>query len=189
MTGEFPAQMASNAENAFIWWRHHVVQYSPCQHYTTTQWMRTTNYYFISLRLLTLEFNIKEIWVNYLHEPTESLIVKINRKPCICNIGYAVLSSASIDAFATSEPMFTKPYDVFRKVTKWWDWGLKLLDCSELWHAVRGQCYRAAYHIAERCDYVNTQSRGLKILRDLIARSSSDSSHQWQPLNLHLANN
>ena len=22
-TGEFPAQMASNAENAFIWWRHH----------------------------------------------------------------------------------------------------------------------------------------------------------------------
>ena len=24
-TGEFPAQMASNAENASIWWRHHVV--------------------------------------------------------------------------------------------------------------------------------------------------------------------
>ena len=23
MTGEFPAQMASNAENVFIWWRHH----------------------------------------------------------------------------------------------------------------------------------------------------------------------
>ena len=22
-TGEFPAQMASNAENASIWWRHH----------------------------------------------------------------------------------------------------------------------------------------------------------------------
>ena len=22
-TGEFPAQMASNAENAYIWWRHH----------------------------------------------------------------------------------------------------------------------------------------------------------------------
>ena len=25
-TGEFPAQMASNAENVFIWWRHHVFQ-------------------------------------------------------------------------------------------------------------------------------------------------------------------
>ena len=24
-TGEFPAQMGSNAENVFIWWRHHVV--------------------------------------------------------------------------------------------------------------------------------------------------------------------
>ena len=23
MTGEFPAQMASNAENVSIWWRHH----------------------------------------------------------------------------------------------------------------------------------------------------------------------
>ena len=25
-TGEFPAQMASNAENVSIWWRHHVLQ-------------------------------------------------------------------------------------------------------------------------------------------------------------------
>ena len=25
-TGEFPAQMASNAENASIWWRHHGLQ-------------------------------------------------------------------------------------------------------------------------------------------------------------------
>ena len=24
VTGEFPAQMANNAENASIWWRHHV---------------------------------------------------------------------------------------------------------------------------------------------------------------------
>ena len=28
-TGEFPAQMASDAENVSIWWRHHVVKYSP----------------------------------------------------------------------------------------------------------------------------------------------------------------
>ena len=27
VTGEFPAQMASNAENASIWWRHHVYWY------------------------------------------------------------------------------------------------------------------------------------------------------------------
>ena len=29
--GEFPAQMASNAENVFIWWRHHVSKVFPCQ--------------------------------------------------------------------------------------------------------------------------------------------------------------
>ena len=27
-TGEFPAQMASNAENVSIWWRHHALWYS-----------------------------------------------------------------------------------------------------------------------------------------------------------------
>ena len=27
VTGEFPAQMASNAENVSIWWRHHEIVY------------------------------------------------------------------------------------------------------------------------------------------------------------------
>ena len=27
VTGEFPAQMASNAENVSIWWRHHGLNY------------------------------------------------------------------------------------------------------------------------------------------------------------------
>ena len=30
VTGEFPAQMASNAENVSIWWRHHAVEYKEC---------------------------------------------------------------------------------------------------------------------------------------------------------------
>ena len=29
MAGEFPAQMASNAENVSIWWRHHAMTYLP----------------------------------------------------------------------------------------------------------------------------------------------------------------
>ena len=29
-TGEFPAQMASNAENVSIWWRHHVITWYMC---------------------------------------------------------------------------------------------------------------------------------------------------------------
>ena len=30
-TGEFPAQMASNAENISIWWRHHEMHFHECQ--------------------------------------------------------------------------------------------------------------------------------------------------------------
>ena len=33
VTGEFPAQMASNAENASIWWRHHKSVKLSCQQY------------------------------------------------------------------------------------------------------------------------------------------------------------
>ena len=37
-TGEFPAQMASNAENVSIWWRHHVCDiYFICQ-FPTSNW-------------------------------------------------------------------------------------------------------------------------------------------------------
>ena len=43
-TGEFPAQMASNAENVFIWWRHHAMN-----------WDRWRMPYYIFIRLgLTL---------------------------------------------------------------------------------------------------------------------------------------
>ena len=34
VTGEFPAQMVSNAENISIWWRHHE-EYDICQRYIT----------------------------------------------------------------------------------------------------------------------------------------------------------
>ena len=39
-TGEFPAQMASNAENVSIWWRHHdnEILHVPSQPSCTTGW-------------------------------------------------------------------------------------------------------------------------------------------------------
>ena len=43
VTGEFPAQMASNAENVSSWWRHHamlpmvVIRWSLFYEWTTTQ--------------------------------------------------------------------------------------------------------------------------------------------------------
>ena len=39
VTGEFPAQMASNAENASIWWRHRAVQWS-IQQYVFGKWLK-----------------------------------------------------------------------------------------------------------------------------------------------------
>ena len=37
VTDEFPAQMASNAGNVSIWWRHHVIRkYLPCQNVSMT---------------------------------------------------------------------------------------------------------------------------------------------------------
>ena len=30
VSGEFPAQRASKAENVFIWWRHHVIRHKVC---------------------------------------------------------------------------------------------------------------------------------------------------------------
>ena len=37
-TGEFPAQMASNAENVSIWWRHHVRIVFKMLHYNNFRW-------------------------------------------------------------------------------------------------------------------------------------------------------
>ena len=37
LTGEFPAQMASNAENVSIWWRRHVIKLLIIQTYTLHQ--------------------------------------------------------------------------------------------------------------------------------------------------------
>ena len=39
VTGEFPAQMASNAENVSIWWRHHVLEIREADNITSLlQW-------------------------------------------------------------------------------------------------------------------------------------------------------
>ena len=48
---EFPAQMASNAENVSIWWRHHVRMYS-------AKWMRFENYNIIHELLLHISIKV-----------------------------------------------------------------------------------------------------------------------------------
>ena len=38
VTGEIPAQMASNTENVSIWWRHHVKQVNYFCHLSVAKW-------------------------------------------------------------------------------------------------------------------------------------------------------
>ena len=38
VTGEFPAQKASSAENVSIWWRHHVTQHDMKMYFLTSEW-------------------------------------------------------------------------------------------------------------------------------------------------------
>ena len=54
VTGKFSAQTASNAENASVWWRHHV----PVTHFTNGVWAhnlnRLTNHFASTLFILTV---------------------------------------------------------------------------------------------------------------------------------------
>ena len=57
-----------------------------------------------------------------------------------------------------------------RKVSKPRDLYLELPDHSEIWQALRQQCYRCACQIAKRYDNSKCQSRGFETLRDLTER-------------------
>ena len=56
-TGEFPAQMASNAENVSIWWRHHVLLLMPrgCCNIVS---FRNSSYSHITRNLVLLATNL-----------------------------------------------------------------------------------------------------------------------------------
>ena len=68
-TGEFPAQMASNAENVSIWWRHHghLGPVTNCGRYcnprrplvrlhTRAQYLRCFVFFFILLTIISLDY-------------------------------------------------------------------------------------------------------------------------------------
>ena len=65
VTGEFPAQMASNAEIFFIWWRHHVMMSNTVRIRLLPNWYVSLNH--ISVKLLLAKFLIQNsVWVgNY----------------------------------------------------------------------------------------------------------------------------
>ena len=68
-TGEFPAQMASNAENVSIWWRHHVAR-------------ALTNglVYFVCLGECVWEYSVQVAWNNCIFTTQQS-----NYEQIICH--------------------------------------------------------------------------------------------------------
>ena len=65
-TGEFPAQMGSNAENVSIWWRHHVIAASPVNtlkaRQTATFYRRNLHMHFLVWKLSYLVLKFIKIW-------------------------------------------------------------------------------------------------------------------------------
>ena len=68
-TGEFPAQMASNAENVSIWWRHHAY---------ATHWQMRTNPHMYT-NTINLETNHNGVVMNWLN-------AFFGEHACPCNI-------------------------------------------------------------------------------------------------------
>ena len=56
VTGEFPAQMASNAENFSIWWRHHV----------------TSRYTLLAKKVVTPRDDVSFLWLFLFHQSARS---------------------------------------------------------------------------------------------------------------------
>ena len=78
LTGEFPAQRASNAENVSIWWRHHGKAESACiilEMYVRHQLMHGDLFYQLQLAKPASNFGYIQAWVitykwNYALTPT-----------------------------------------------------------------------------------------------------------------------
>ena len=89
VTGEFPAQMASNVENVSIWWRHHVYNVSVARVLKKSDRAITAPYCIFFMIYIFL------IWRHYglagenSHDPTSglqcSMLLEISRIP-ICQI-------------------------------------------------------------------------------------------------------
>ena len=72
-TGEFPAQMASNAENASIWWRHHV---EIC-HKTSNGLMNRGTSHQIYLQFILFCFYIEHRLLQSIYQPPLTLLIKM----------------------------------------------------------------------------------------------------------------
>ena len=73
MTGEFSAQMASNAETIFIWWRHHGVRNDGVIYIS----------YNVHLELKTFRYILDSHMKIYHEEKNPFVIISIISKHCV----------------------------------------------------------------------------------------------------------
>ena len=70
VTGEFPAQMSSNAENVSIWWRHHAIEQSSVEN---QQW-----------NVILLEFNTLRCVLREQSWPVRTYHKSVDKKAVLC---------------------------------------------------------------------------------------------------------
>ena len=141
VTGDFPAQMASNAENVSIWWRHH----GPI-------WAEVTCYIGNNADIHSLSiFRQSTIWI-----ATWQKLGMNTSKPK----AYRAPSRYPKRRLSVRSRQVSEPRDLY----------LELSDRSEIWQALPQQCCRCACQISKRYDNSKYQSRGFETLRDLTKR-------------------
>ena len=84
VTGEFPAQRASNTENVSIWWRHHEYKASENNVTTTDQvtfWkmLGTTTMFSLGIKLHFDKRNLYHTHINHSHDTATILLTNQNR--------------------------------------------------------------------------------------------------------------
>ena len=83
VTGEFPAQMASNAENVSIWWRHHVK--------TDTKWAPRLDQYWTNangasyIHIRKVKYKWQKVITNKQHSVTMLFVTKETRHLSVSN--------------------------------------------------------------------------------------------------------
>ena len=80
-TGEFPAQMASNAENVSIWWRHHALKLRYGWVITSPKNMDMIYYPYPHLNYLSMKWAPGDVRKFYIRIPRISRQIRINDKP------------------------------------------------------------------------------------------------------------
>ena len=140
VTGEFPAQRASNTENISIWWRHHVLQYfhvpAPSKHNTSrriaimkyscqlTIYLTETCWFHASLMQQTYlpsQLYLKKSKTIYVTVLSTAELTEVNisvRSKYLISLGYSLISPGGISKTHISSKYESS--EIFKGIYKWY---------------------------------------------------------------------